>query len=113
MPLTVIGDKCHLEPDRSRGTVVLQSSFGVGEFSQAFDELNALSARQYAQSVAAQNGVTAPRINGNVVGPYPVNADGEPLDEVKGPDNKPLPQTHPRMQVAFYRLDVPVASPIV
>lgn len=111
--LSVVTNACHLEPDRSRGKVVLESSFGAGEFPQAFEELQALSARQYAQSVAAQNGVTAPRINGNVVGPYPVNSEGLPLEEVKDGEGKPLPATHPRMQVAKYRIDVPVASPIV
>lgn len=111
--LKCIADACELSPARDRGTICIESDCGPGNFAAAFDELNALEARQYAQSVASANGVTSPRINGNVIGPYPVNAEGIPLDKVAGPDGKKLPAAHPSMQPNRYRIDVPVASPLL
>ncbi len=47
-------------------------------------------------------------LNDNVIGPYAINEDGVSIDLVKGADGKPLPQSHPKMQPAFYQITVKV-----
>lgn len=110
--LQVVEAACQIAPDCSRGTIVLESTFGPGEFQQAFHEFEQIDARTYAQSYAATKGVVAARINGNPQGPYPVNEDGVPLDQVRDTNNQPLPANHAKMQPARYRLDVPVCQPL-
>jgi len=112
MAMGIVEGACEFSPDMSRGVVVVESDAGQGEFSKAFDELNALDARNFAIGYASMRGMGAVRINGNVIGPYPVNGEGLPLDMVKDDKGFALPQTHPRMQPARYRLSVPVCRPI-
>lgn len=110
--LEIKPDACSFEPDRSRGTVVIESDLTGPPFNAAFDELTGNGTVQMAQQFATQMGCAPAYLNGNKIGPYPVNAEGLPLEEVKGQDGKPLPQTHPRMQPAKYRVDVPIARSI-
>lgn len=110
--VSVVESACQFMPDLSRGTVVLESDVEGPDFSSAFDELGALEARGMAQAYAASRGCAPAYINGNVVGPYPVNSQGLPLDEVRGQKSEVLPQQHPRMQPARYRLEVLVSRPL-
>jgi hypothetical protein len=110
--LSVAEKFCQFHADRSRGMVVVESDAEGPPFTQSFAELESVDARTLAQGYAATQGVVSARINGNLSSPYPVNAQGEPLDAVKGPDGSPLPAAHPRMQPSKYRIDVPVCTPL-
>jgi hypothetical protein len=110
--IKVVEQACVFQPDMSKGTVVLESDVEGPNFSQAFDELNGMDARSIAQAFAASKGCAPAYLNGNVVGPYPINSQGFPLDMVRSENGQPLPQTHPLMQPARYRLEVPVSRPL-
>ena len=69
-------------------------------------------ARALAQGYAAQLGIAPAFINGNVIGPYPVNKEGLSLEHVRDEHGHPLPANHARMQPARYRVDVPVCRPL-
>jgi len=113
--LQVVESACRFQPDMSRGNVVVESSCDgrTGGFQEAFSELDSMDARSMATGFAARHGMGDPRINGNVSSPYPVNADGVSLEAVKDGEGNPLPQTHPKMQPARYRVDVPVTRRLV
>ena len=97
-------------PERSRVTVVLESDI-VGHWSQAILELTeGGGARNEALAWAARNGMSQPCLNGNMSGAYAINSAGEQLADVKDPQGQPLPPKHPRMQIARYRIDVPLAA---
>lgn len=113
MALQVVEAACEFSPGLDRAEIVIESTYGQGEFPKAFDELNSVDARNLALSYGASRGMGSTRINGNTVGPYPVNGDGVPLDEVRDGEGKALPQTHPKMQPGRYRLTVPVTRPIL
>lgn len=74
----------------------------------AIEELQSTDARHLATAYAAQQGMGDPRINGNLIGPYPINHAGKPLDQMTDDQGQPLPPTHQDMQVAAYRVGVPV-----
>lgn len=111
MALAIIDEACTFEPDRSKGTIVIESDQDGPPFEQAFHELGEMSAVHMAQSYAVQHGVGNAMINGNKVGPYPVNAEGLSLEMVRDNSGKSLPQSHPRMQPKRYRIEVLVARP--
>lgn len=108
----VVEAACQFTQDRSRGTVVLESDVTGPDFSEAFRELGSTDARGVAQTYASAQGCAPAYINGNVIGPYPINAKGFPLDQVTGPGGQPLPVSHPDLQPARYRLEVPVSRPL-
>lgn len=105
--LSVVTGACTLRPDLSSGIIVIESDFG-DPFQRAHDELNGPQAKTMAISYASQAGVDGPRMSGNVRGPYPVNDAGVPLDEVVPFGHESLPMTDKKMQVARFRVDVPV-----
>lgn len=115
MALQVIEAACQATPDMSKAVIVVRSTLERenGSFQKAFDELGDLNARAVAQKFAAQRGMGQPRINGNINGPYPVNADGVPLDQVKEQNGDPVPPTDPRMQPKWYQIEVPLAGPVL
>jgi hypothetical protein len=110
--LKVIEAASQFQPDGSRGVVIIESDQTGPPFNAAFDELGGAEAVELAQRFAQTKGVAPAFLNGNKLGPYAVNADGRPLEEVKDENGKSLPQTHPKMQPHRYRLDVPVARPL-
>lgn len=110
--LSVVESACDFSGDLSRGNVVLESDCDGPPFNEAHDELKGRDAVTTAQAYAAQRGCSPAHLNGQPIGPYPVNADGEPLDRVRDGKGDALPQTHPRMQPARYRIDVPVTRPM-
>ncbi len=109
--LNVVKETSSFLPDLSKGTVTIESSCVGPPFHAAFEELNGMDAVNLAQRFAAANNMTRAFLNGNKSGPYPVNAAGVPLENVRGPNGEALPATHPDMQPARYRLDVPLATP--
>ena len=106
--LFVVEDQCQFAADRSRGTVVIEST--ADSFPTAIDELRDAKARNLAIAYAASEvGMGDPRINGNLIGPYAVNSQGTPLDKVMETNaNDPLPANHALMQPVAYRVEVPV-----
>ena len=112
MSLLIVEKACSVTPDRSRGVIVVESDNVGPPFTEAFHELDGQDARSLAQGYAAQLGVAPAFINGNVIGPYPVNKEGMSLEHVRDGDGHPLPANHERMQPARYRIDVPVNRPL-
>lgn len=110
MALHVIEQYSTFSPDMSRGSVIIESDLGP-PFERAFQELDGVAPVYLAQSYAASKGCAPAYINGSRIGPYPVNADGQPLDAVRDKDNHPLPAEHPKMQPARYQLEIPVVRP--
>src|SRR4051812_18420089 len=106
--LRVVEDACNFTPDKSRGLVVVESDESGPPFHAAFHELDSQDTRTLAKSYAGERGMGTAWINGNVIGPYPVNFGGLSLEHARGPQGQPLPQTHPRMQPRAYRVDVPL-----
>lgn len=107
--LRVVEEASQIAPDGSRGVVVVESDCPGPTFEAAFAELDTQRTVELAQGWAATKGCAPACLNGNKTSPYPVNADRVPLEQVRGPKNEMLPQTHPMMQPAAYRIDVPVA----
>jgi hypothetical protein len=112
--LRVVEDACNFTPDKSRGLVVVESDESGPPFHAAFHELDSQDTRNLAQSYAGEKGMGTAWINGNVIGPYPVNFGGRVVrgEPPRAPQPPPLPQTHPRMQPRAYRVDVPLARPL-
>jgi hypothetical protein len=110
--LQVIVEASQFAPDGSRGTVVIESDCTGPPFTEAFQELESQAAVSLAQQYATTQGCSPAYLNGNKSGAYPVNADGLSLEQVRGGKGEPLPQTHPKMQPARYRVDVPVSRPL-
>jgi hypothetical protein len=110
--LKVVESACEFEPDRSRGKIVIESDCHGPPFTDAFSELEGQASVQLAQQFACTVGCAPAYLNGNKIGPYPVNSEGLSLEQVRDKDGKTLPQTHPRMQPSRYRVDVPVTRPI-
>lgn len=96
-------------PDLHQGTVIVESNAPGPPFQKAWDELQSTQARTYALQYASQVGCSPALQNGNIVGPYPVNRAGVPLDQVMGQNNEPLPADHPDMQVGRYRVAIKVS----
>ena len=109
MSLIVVQDACEFTPDRSRGTVVIESDI-THEFPQAIEELGSTEGKNVAMQFAAQIGCSSPCINGIASAPYAINAEGYQLDQVVDKHGQRLPPQHPRMQIARYRIDIPVAQ---
>lgn len=110
--LRVVEEQCQFQPDGSRGVVVIESDCGGPPYTEAFAELDGQDAVAVAQQYATTKGCAPAYLNGNKSGAYPVNADGVSLEHVRGGDGKPLPQQHPKMQPARYRIDIPVSRPL-
>jgi len=110
--LKVVEAACVFEPDRSRGQVTIESDQGGPPFTDAFQELEGQGSVQLAQQYACAMGCAPAYLNGNKIGPYPVNAEGLSLENVRDEKGQPLHQSHPRMQPSRYRVDVPVSRPI-
>jgi hypothetical protein len=111
--LSVIEDKCKFTQARDKAFIVVQSSYGSGEFQKAFHELKeGTGARELAQGYAAEHGLSSSHINGSVEGPYPVNDEGISLDAVVSPDqNNPWLADHPKRQPKNYRVDIQLIKP--
>lgn len=113
MAMTIVPSACQIQPDGSKGVIVVESDYVGPDFSKAIDELSSVEGRNAAMWYARQHcGISPAHLNGNVIGPYPVNSQGLSLETVRGPNGEELPQTHTLMQPAKYRVDVPVVRPV-
>lgn len=106
--LIVLPDQCKFAADRRSAVITVTSEIQM--FPDAIAELSSIKARNLAMGYAAANGVGNVCMNDNLIGPYPVNADGVPLDMVAQKEGQDLPPTHPKMQVAGYRIEVKVCT---
>ena len=107
--LQVVEQGCTFNADNTRATIIVESDI-TDNFGMAIEELSSAEARNVALAYAGKRGVGSPCINGSPSGAYPINAKGLSLESVRGPQGEALPATHPQMQVARYRIDVPVAQ---
>jgi hypothetical protein len=113
MTLQVVEAACSFANDFSSGQVVIESSI-TDQFAQAIDELGGTEARNLAIHFAARCGCSDPRINGSPGGAYPINKHGQSLDQVRDQaSGQPLPPQHPDMQIARYRVDIPICKRLV
>jgi hypothetical protein len=60
---------------------------------------------------AAEGGMGQAHINGIGNSVFPVNKEGVPLDQVRGPNGTPLDPRDPLMQPYRYRTEIQVARP--
>lgn len=111
MPVVVLEAECAFSADNAKATIVVEHE-GT-DFPRAIEELGSTASRNLAISYASAAGVGDARLNGNIEGPYAVNEEGTPLEEVKGPGGKPYPPQHPKMQPYRYRANVPVCRKLV
>lgn len=112
MGLSVVPAACKFTDDNGQGVVVIECD-RADKLNLAIEELQGTPARNLAIKFAAERGVGDPRINGNIGYPYAVNAEGLSLEAVKDEAGNSPPQTHPRMQPARFRVDVPVCRRLV
>jgi hypothetical protein len=112
MALNIVGKACQFSSDLSKATITIESDLPGPPFTDGIYELEQVGARNLAIAYAGQVGMGVAHLNGNTSSVYPVNSDGVPLHEVRGPAGEPLPPQHPKMQPARYRIDVPVTKPI-
>ena len=110
--LFVVEKACKFASDMSTGTMVIESS-NDSQFNMAIEELQHANARNMATGFASQKGMGDARVNGSLIGPYPINSKGQALDQVKGEDGASLPPQHPDMQPKAYRVDVPVCRRLI
>ena len=91
-----------LEGDGSRGSVLIESD--LTELSAQIEELGSAKAREHVLMAATQKGIKGqPGISRTVDPPYPLNAFGETIENLKDDDGEPLPPQSPRMQPQKYR----------
>ena len=110
--LRIVPEACQLQPDRSRGVIVIESDKPGPPFHDAFYELESSDAANLALTFATQNGIASACLNGNRIGPYPVNSQGASLELVRGSKGEMLSPDHELMQPAHYRVEYPVARPL-
>lgn len=91
-----------LDGDGSRGSVLIESD--LPELSLQIEELGSAKAREHVLMAAVKEGIKGqPGISRTVEPPYPINAFGETIENLKDEDNQPLPPQSPRMQPQKYR----------
>jgi hypothetical protein len=111
MALRVIEDASNFSEDLTSGIVVVESDLERGGL--AIEELAGHNARHKALGYANSKGIADARINGTPTGAYPLNSEGQSLDEVKDENGESRPPQHPDMQVVAYRIDIPVVRKLV
>lgn len=99
----------NLGADGTRGEVTLESC--DIPLSDQIDELLSTAARTLVLTAAATAGIKgSPGISRMSASPFPVNASGEPLEELHDATGERLPMTHPRCQPQRYRVSYEVTS---
>lgn len=113
MGMHVVEGASLFSADMGQGVVVIEND-RVSDFGTAIEELGTIEARNMAIRYAASKGMGDPRINGSPQGAYPINSDGQSLDQVRDPaTQQSLPAQHPKMQPARYRIDIPVTRRLI
>jgi|GEM_PF-4572774 len=94
--------KVELPGDGSRGAVTIESD--LKEFSMQIEELTSSKAREDVLSATVKEGIKGlPGISRTVDPPYPINSDGETIENLKDEEGNALPPQHPRAQPTAYR----------
>ncbi len=94
--------KVELHGDGSRGAVTVESD--LKEFPLQIEELTSSKAREQVLAEAVKAGIKGlPGISRTVDPPYPINSNGEAIENLKDDEGNPLPPQHPRAQPAAYR----------
>lgn len=109
MGMFVKEELCKFADDKKKGIIVLESDEKFN-FPNAIEELRSMQARNMAIGHAAQLGCADPRINGVASPAYAVNQDGESLEKLATEGE--FPPQHPKLQVASYRVDIPICGPM-
>lgn len=112
MGLHVVEAACRFSQDRAQATIFIESDI-THDFPAAIEGLSSTEARNLALGYAAQSGVPDPRLNGNVPHPFPINSEGLSLEQVRDEVGNSLPPQHPRMQIARFRVEVPVCRKLI
>ena len=105
--LYVVEEDSKISPEGNAGEVIVESAQEDAQL--AIEELSGNESKNLAIRYAGQHGVTAPALNG-MTRPYPINSQGRPLTEVRNEDGSAPSPSDPRMEVAAYRVRVPVAQ---
>lgn len=91
-----------LHGDGSRGTVLIESDLPI--FGNQIEELTSARAREFVLATTVKAGIKGlPGISRMVDPPYPVNADGETIENLKDADGNAIPPQSPRAQPKAYR----------
>lgn len=91
-----------LTGDGSRGSVLIESD--LPKFSDQIEELASAKARETALMAAVKEGIKGqPGISRTVDPPYPINSQGETIENLKDEDGNLLPPASPRCQPQKYR----------
>lgn len=95
--------------DGSRGSVLIESD--AEGFGQQIEELGSAGAREFVLAAATKAGITGlPGISRAIDPAYPINSQGETIEDLRDEDGEPLPPTHARCQPAAYRAKYEVTA---
>ncbi len=91
-----------LTGDGSRGSVLIESD--AKKLGSQIEELSSAGAREDVLLAAVKEGIKGqPGISRTVDPPYPINLEGETIEDLKDEEGNPLPPTAPRCQPVKYR----------
>ena len=101
--------KVELVGDGSRGAVTIESD--LKEFPLQIEELTSAQARENVLAEVVKAGIKGlPGISRTVDPPYPVNSDGDAIENLKDDEGNPLSPRHPRSQPVAYRAKYEVTA---
>jgi len=99
----------NLDGDGSRGTVLIESN--ADTLPAQIEELTSAKAREHVLMSVVKEGIKGqPGISRMAEPPYPVNSDGETIENLKDENGSPLPPQSPRMQPVSYRAKYEVTA---
>ena len=102
-PLRIVEEAGKFTDGASHGTIVVTCD--LDDNNAVFDALMSTAAVNLAMNYGVTKGMASPGLNGSKIGPYPVNSEGVPLDEVAA---RNLPEGDPATQAVAYRIDIPL-----
>jgi len=95
--------KIEFTPDRSRATVVVASD--LPELPSQIEELLGANTRHFILAQTIEHGIKgSPGITSSPRGPYPINVQGEIIEDLRDESGNMLPPTSPRMQPQKYHV---------
>ena len=101
--------KVELVGDGTRGAVTIESD--AKSFPDQIEELSNATSRGFVLQAAVKEGIKGlPGISRTVDPPYPVNAQGETIENLKDAEGNPLPPQSPRCQPKAYRAKYEVTA---
>lgn len=94
--------KVELFGDGSRGSVLIESDLPI--FGNQIEELTSARAREFVLASTVKEGIKGlPGISRMIDPPYPVNSEGETIENLKDVDGNAIPPQSPRAQPRAYR----------